>query len=1783
MKTKLIQIHQWLYYALCLLVTGVGMNPSTALAQQEPCGPISINIPAGTTAVTLPGRNPCLFSLTPVAMSGTTITFAAGSFVAGAYNSHVLEISGGPGKGHCSLVVSNTTSAISTADDLSGFITVGSSVICVRKQVTLSQISGFVAFEDQVILKTPGPVGVVQTSYLFDGQGWVNAVDGSPSNPVLDPCEPFCVVAAETRVLTMDLCRPDYSCCEVVAEDCCIDFSPGHALEWKSQGTLGLDQNGGYLAAQVLPPPGGRFRVSGPAPCAGNWAERLTAEKCLQLCWDVRMFSDGNDFATIPYPATIQLCSGTLCATFTVTAPITENGGPNSGWYRFCAPIQLAPAAGPLPSNATGAWSGVTPAQWNTLLTNVTTIAFASDPLKPLPNSKWGWDNICLEEADCDCFRFVETGWTCTPVAGGGYTWTLTGTVTNLSPYTANKIFVRPISPVGLTVSPSQINVNLAPGASQSISVTFGGVTANSKVCFRLVLFNLEKGECCKEDICVEIPCVKLTPTVGNCTPTGVQVSFAITNTTALPIAGIYLIGQAPAVISPAYYPLGPLAVGASTTITGVTISGLPAGGVANFQAIIVNAGGENCCEQTGKVTLPPCPQDPVATVPPFPVAPRAEPCPPVQGSAAVPPLPTNACALICCEKVLCDPARPNVWTYSFVVQNTGTQPMSQLLFPSPQVSPGGVSFVPPLLPGQAASVTLTITGVPLGLFNLPMLAFNNQTGECCSWRQPVQLNCGCAQVVNSTTVCAGSQNGLICINTTLTVQNLSGGVVDVIYLTAVNPPSAIFVPDSFNIPPLAPNATTTLTTQIKVPFGTTVLTYYLTLHDANFDHCCASAVLTLKLPSCCDCVGDFVFEGQGPLPPGVNMVNVERDTLGKIGFGAQTNSWPFVCMACSGRGTIVRFDDNTGTVLGEYWTAPQTLGGGSSPSRTTVDRYGECWVGNRTDDAYDPISNTYRGSVTRIGLVIGGTRGRLLPGPVFVPDPTGEYLQGPFTYQSPSVWDRNGDGFIRTSRGLGFVLNWDNALTNGNQQGMPLAGLYLADDELITNYVRVAGNGVRGMAIDANNDLWTGGYNNFAFQKVSGLNGSLLGPVITSLGRSYGALVDANNMLWTVERNTSLSLQGIYRYDVTANNVPGTNSFITDPGIYGIGVDRCSGEVWTSSVYSSDDLETDPGDITNTSDIKAWLRRFSPAGNLTRERAQTWPLDPNYSTSAQGLCVDRNGVVWVSAALYTRSGLQKYDPTADVWTSPGLPAVTVPFSSSPYPGSTGCAEDHLGRIWVSDNGDHAGHRFNPTSSTFDLSVDLNAGAAPYNYSDMTGAVALNAGGQVGLLTAVHDSLCPGTDWGRVTWNAIGITPACSIKAEVRASDNPLSFPNGWTSVSSGANFCGKGIKGRYVEIRITFYRPGGANCIPTCNPKLCWLKIECCEAIGAVPVVTLPSDVATAPGLITVFPGEVAIQVPRMGSASATATWNVDGTNSAPFAISGTDSTASGWVVMNVTFTGNLAPGAHLVSLSVETTQGSSSAQTIVTVADQAPQISALPSLSQTAFQGIVPDYRPLAVVSDDVTPASSLIVTQLPPPGSIVTQGQVPVRLTVRDESGQSSSAQTLFNVLPVLRLTAPANYTMIPSGQPIMVNASVAVPLASIASYRVEFIGAQGSRITTVTSLPAEIPALPPGEYSLQITALNSEGKSSTSPSISLLILRPLTAPAPTLLATAGGGNNMLLQFPAPNGARCCVQKSTDLINWVDFEIITGAGLEVDVPVTRSPDEPAAFYRVLIQHPE
>jgi len=336
---------------------------------------------------------------------------------------------------------------------------------------------------------------------------------------------------------------------------------------------------------------------------------------------------------------------------------------------------------------------------------------------------------------------------------------------------------------------------------------------------------------------------------------------------------------------------------------------------------------------------------------------------------------------------------------------------------------------------------------------------------------------------------------------------------------------------------------------------------------------------------------------------------------------------FPFIAVACSGRGTVVRINTTNGTVIGEYRTTPAGLvyngdtGLGPQPSRTTVDLFGNVWVANRNDDL--TINGTPNGSITRIGLIIGGSRFDKI-GTNYVPNPNGQYVAISNAVYNTCI-DRDGDGFIRTSRGLGDILAWNNG---GNVDSG--GGVATADDEAITEYVRVPTTGTRTVAVDKFNDIWVGGHREgpthpnhpHIHLKVNGLTATVVpGSVFTPTKESgtayggYGGVIDRLGNLWSSDNSgaTLLWLQPPTNYPPQPDR---DWKLLTAPDVnmYGIAVDPVYPYIWQSS-----------GGGNN------YVFRWNTNGTPVTNRYGQTITHYHGQTKSQGLVVDTNGHVWVA------------------------------------------------------------------------------------------------------------------------------------------------------------------------------------------------------------------------------------------------------------------------------------------------------------------------------------------------------------------------------------------------------------------------------------------------------------------------------------------------------------------------------------------------------------------------
>ena len=149
--------------------------------------------------------------------------------------------------------------------------------------------------------------------------------------------------------------------------------------------------------------------------------------------------------------------------------------------------------------------------------------------------------------------------------------------------------------------------------------------------------------------------------------------------------------------------------------------------------------------------------------------------------------------------------------------------------------------------------------------------------------------------------------------------------------------------------------------------------------------------------------------------------------------------------------------------------------------------------------------------------------------------------------------------------------------------------------------------------------------------------------------------------------------------------------------------------------------------------------------------------------------------------------------------------------------GPTGVAIDAAGKVWVTCYRSHTAKRVDSATRQVDLTVDLEGDshplrrAGPYNYSDMTGAVALGAL-KFGMWTDVYDSGITDPEnpprWTLVTWNDEPGCPAqpsgTEIRVQVRAVHSPTELGvtrEPFREVENGVPIL-PGFEGRFVQSR---------------------------------------------------------------------------------------------------------------------------------------------------------------------------------------------------------------------------------------------------------------------------------------------------------------------------------------------------------------------------------------------
>lgn len=343
---------------------------------------------------------------------------------------------------------------------------------------------------------------------------------------------------------------------------------------------------------------------------------------------------------------------------------------------------------------------------------------------------------------------------------------------------------------------------------------------------------------------------------------------------------------------------------------------------------------------------------------------------------------------------------------------------------------------------------------------------------------------------------------------------------------------------------------------------------------------------------------------------------------------------------------------------------------------------------------------------------------------------------------------------------------------TNGGTDG--------ATDDAILHYVRTPGShNIRALAVDANNDVWVAGNRNFnnsvnhPHVKIDGSTGVLTGDAYTpaASGGGYGMVIDGNGVIWSASLQDNAGNSLLVKHDPTTGIT--TNIDTGKRYSYGLAVDN-NGKIWMSNWAD------------NT------VQRINPTTNVVEG---TFAAGAN---SLRGVAVTADNDIWVAAS--GSGGVRRLN-------NDGTLSAFIATGATP----TGVSVDSNGKVWVTNQGSSTISRIDPATNLVDLTVNLGAGAAPYNYSDMTGTVLFGTTIATGIWRDVIDSGTTATTWTDILFNteAEGDIPSTTdLLMEARVSDDGIS----WSSYLTYGSGDLLGVMGRYLDVRATFSRDVGSN-----------------------------------------------------------------------------------------------------------------------------------------------------------------------------------------------------------------------------------------------------------------------------------------------------------------------------------------------------------------------------------
>ncbi len=496
-------------------------------------------------------------------------------------------------------------------------------------------------------------------------------------------------------------------------------------------------------------------------------------------------------------------------------------------------------------------------------------------------------------------------------------------------------------------------------------------------------------------------------------------------------------------------------------------------------------------------------------------------------------------------------------------------------------------------------------------------------------------------------------------------------------------------------------------------------------------------------------------------------LVGLEHNTVeDQLQLTEEATTFPFMWIANAGEDTISKWDTNANKELARYNTwfgspASHDAWSGPSPSRTCVDVEGNCYVANRHFD-------NRPADVIKILL--------------------GDYV------------DRNGNGKLDTSTDSdnNGVITPDEMLPMNDTNNNGKIDDNEIQDERIAWAVSVGpDNGLgRSLAIDTEGNVWLGLYNEQAYYKLSGVDGSILeGPISVSPNTPYGAAIDKHGILWGSSLNYNL-----LKLDTKTKEtrVYDHSSYGSDYGI-ALGYDDNN----NTHVYQAEDAYGNTFIEFNSS-------------------SETFSTPAVLKFPCLGIATDSKGNIF--ASNYYTGEVTKFAPDGSVIWSAGAQVNSE---------ARGTVVDSNDDVWIIHREASKLSKFSGSDGA-PLGV-FNTGLYPYTYSDATGLSLRNSIGAFGTWTVDFDSEEESMPWGTVSWNAS--EPAgTSVTVEVKSSNDGNTWSS-WETAVNGAPL-GSTPDGRYLQIRTTLQITSGEI-----SPVLYDLSVEAEKPANLQPEANAGDD----------------------------------------------------------------------------------------------------------------------------------------------------------------------------------------------------------------------------------------------------------------------------------------------------------------------------------------------------